>query len=141
MGINKLVAGIMGLSMLGYVGIAKIANAEEYNPKGFKTPDVKSARFIREKQKDIIDEIPGKETTLKVYKTKEGTYFNTLSIDGKLYGFYIDTDGKPPMEYTLADQKGDGVFRHKYIKEKWPMPDYLWFNLVSIKKVIYFNSF
>ncbi len=98
----------------------------EYNPDGWPVPDIKNAKFLGEKKKDIISEIPGKETNLQGYKTPEGTYFNVLSINGKTYGFYVDIDGKPPMEFSLIDQQGAEKFTHKYdIGEKLPVPSYL----------------
>ena len=111
---------VISLVCATHLGLARLASAEEINPKGWPIPDISSARFYKHKMVDAISEIPGAETRLGTYKSKGGTYFNTLEImiDGKwkLYGFYVDTDGKPPMEYTLIDGDGDGKFERKNIE-------------------------
>lgn len=123
---KKIAAFIGGVVIAANLAMAKPAQAEEYNPNGWPIPDIKSSRFIGQTKEDLISEIPGKETILRIYKTSEGTYFNSLSLKGKIYGFYVDTDGKPPMEYTILDREGDNIFRYKSSKERELItPDYL----------------
>lgn len=122
---RKVASLISGAALAASLGLAKVVKGEEYKADGWPTPNINTATFIEEKKKDIITDIPGAETTLRIYKTPQGTYFNTLSINGKLYGFYVDTDGKPPMEYTLIDQDGDGVYRYKSSNERPLTPHYL----------------
>ncbi len=92
---------------------------------GWIIPKVSSATHIGNMRKDLIDEIPGRETVVGVYRARDETYFNTLTANGRLYGFYVDTDGKPPMEYTLFDTDGDGDFEHKSSLENPETPKYL----------------
>ncbi len=99
--------------------------AAEIKPDGWPVPDVSGSRFLKERKTDIISEIPGRETVQKAYKTTEGTYFNTLEYNGHKYGFYVDVDGRSPMEYTLLDRDGDGCFEHKSSNESWGTPSYL----------------
>ena len=106
-------------------GSARVVGAAELKAAGWPIPDVASARFLKERQSDLISELPGAETRQTAYLTPAGTVFNTLHAKGRLYGFYVDTDGKPPMEYTLLDLNGDGVFEHKSSKENWATPSYL----------------
>ena len=99
----KVASLVSGISLIANLGLAKAVIAEEFNPNGWPTPDIASAKFIREVKEDIITEIPGKETLQTIYKTPEGTYFNSLSVKGRIYGFFVDTDGESPMEYMLID--------------------------------------
>lgn len=104
--------------------------AGEYREDGFATPNVNNARFDKSIIKDVLDILDiykGKETILKVYVNANGTFFNTLEYKGKLYGFFVDVDGKLPLEYALIDQNGDGIFRHKYgTYESWPDPPWMY---------------
>jgi hypothetical protein len=131
MAINQKVAAFFsGLALAGSLGLAKVVKAEEFNPNGWPIPDITRVEKGAVVIKNIIKTSPDEETIVRAYKTPQGTYFNTLSIikDGKeiIYGYYIDTDGKPPMEYTLIDHQGDGIFRHRYGgDEYWPIPRFL----------------
>ena len=101
-------------------------NAEEVNSDGWPLPDLADSVIITETTKDVLPNITGKETTLRVYRTSDVTVFNVLIYNGRVYAYYIDTDGKPPMEYSLVDLDGDGIFRHRYKPhETSPIPTYL----------------
>jgi len=114
MTINKKVAAVVsGIAIATTLGLAKLVKAEEFNSNGWPIPNISNAKFLGQKQKDIISEIPGKETLLKGYKSPDGTYFNTLEYNGRIYGFYVDTNGKMPMEYMLMDMEGNGNFDRK----------------------------
>lgn len=106
--------------------VAVRGTAAEINPEGWPVPDTRTAIHIGVVRKDIISEIPGPETSVGVYRAEDGTYFNTLTARGHHFGFYVDTDGKPPMEYQLLDLDGDGRFAIKLeTDEKGPTPGYL----------------
>lgn len=89
------------------------AKAAEIRPEGWPVPDVRTATFLKERRADLISELPGKETVQRAYRTADGTYFNTLSVGGRLYGYYVDTDGRAPMEYMLVDYDNDSKFEFK----------------------------
>ena len=128
---NTLNRVVVTLVLASQVGLPRLVNAEEIKPSGWPVPDVKgAAKFYGFKMKDIIDEVPGAETRLGMYKAKDGTRFNTLEVqvNGKwvLYGFYVDTDGKRPMEYVLIDRNGDGKFEVKdKTKGSGPTPQWV----------------
>ena len=100
-----------------YAAEQKVEEKTGYKKEGWEVPDVKSAKYLGSKQKDKISEIPGKETLLKGYKSKDGTYFNTLEYKGKIYGYQLDINGKAPMEYSLRDSNGDGKMDIKVIAQ------------------------
>lgn len=117
---------LAGTAALG-IGLGS-ANAAElefgYKAGGWPVPSMVGARHVGGKRKDLITGIPGKETVLDIYKAADGTYFNVLSIYGRegksrVYGYYVDTDGKPPMEYTLLDVNGNGRFESKVPHKGW----------------------
>lgn len=90
-----------------------VAKAMEVNPDGWPVPDVKSATLARTAQKDLIESVPGNETTIQVYRTATGTVFNVLSYNDRVYGYFVDTDGEPPIEYALMDPDGSGKYTNK----------------------------
>ncbi len=125
MTINRLLAGVMGGVMLGYIGLAKIANAEEYKAEGWKTPDVSSAEYVGNAHRDLTKRIRGKETEFEIYKNPDGSYFNKLKIKGNTFCYVVDTDGKLPMEYNLIDSEGDGLFELKTETDYKKIPEWV----------------
>lgn len=83
------------------------------NPQGWKFPNVVTAAKKSIKVSDRTPEIPGKETMLKGYLRGDGTGFQTYEIEGRIFGAEIDTDGKPPFEYSILDTDGDGKFESR----------------------------
>ena len=107
----------IGLALVGMALAASVAagqvKAAEINPNGWPVPDVANAKAFGCKMKDVISGIPGKETELCIYQAADGTYFNSLRIKDRIYGYYVDTNGAPPMEYVLFDDTGDRNFDYK----------------------------
>jgi hypothetical protein len=83
------------------------------NPQGWKFPNIVIAAKKSIKVSDRTPAIPGKETMLKGYQKGDGTFFQTYEIEGRVFGVEIDTDGKPPFEYSILDTDGDGKFETK----------------------------
>jgi hypothetical protein len=106
------VAGLLALA--AWLAPAAPARAEILiNPQGWKFPNIVTAAKESIKVSDRTPQIPGKETILKGYRKPDGTYFQTYEIEGRVFGVEIDTDGKPPFEYSLLDADGDGKFETK----------------------------
>lgn len=95
------------------IGLSGIARADEINPNGWPVPDIKKAKLLETHYIDNISEIPGKDTTVRDYRSPNGNYFATMSYRGKIYAIDVDTDGKAPWEYVLVDMDGDGRFELK----------------------------
>ncbi|MBI2657351.1 hypothetical protein HYX08_01505 [Candidatus Woesearchaeota archaeon] len=140
MTIDKRVAAFFSsLALASSLGFAKMAKAEEINPNGWPIPSIAGATLLETKtRRDIIEgvNIP---VIQRVYRTAQGTYFNTLSIttkngQEKIWAYYVDIDGKPPMEYGLVDIEGDGKFTHKYgTNERMTNPAYVSTEQISKK--------
>lgn len=106
-----------GVAILALSATSALARIE-INPAGWKFPNVITAakEMIRPSERTPL--IPGKETLLKGYRKPDGTHFMTYEIEGRVFGVQIDTDGKPPFEYSIMDTDGDGKFETKIIPEK-----------------------
>ena len=126
MSLDKKVLGFVGATFIAvHFLYAGVANAEEYKGEGWPVPDLTNAKFLGERKSDILKGILGKESLEKGYKVSNGNYVHILIYDEKYFGYYVDTNGNYPMEYTLLDENGDGIFRNKYSREEIPTPEYL----------------
>lgn len=111
------------------------AHAEEVNESGWFVPDVKAyglelPAFTTEK--DLVSRCPGREHVQTLwmvngfrfpdearakYGIKSGDDLVLVAVNtlqGKVSSMFIDTDLKYPMEITLVDPEGDGVFSDLY---------------------------
>lgn len=83
------------------------------NPQGWKFPNIITSAKEAIRVSDRTPLIPGKETILRGYRKMDGTFFMTFEVEGRIFGVQIDTDGKPPFEYSIMDTDGDGIFETK----------------------------
>jgi len=106
-------AGCAGLSLL--LILTGVAHAEiEINPQGWRFPSLITSAKEMIRVSDRTPLIAGKETILKGYRKMDGTHFMTFEIEGRVFGVLMDTDGKPPFEYSIMDTDGDGKFESKF---------------------------
>lgn len=108
---------LAGAIALGAAG-APISRADILlNPQGWKFPNIITSAKEIIRVSDRTPLIPGKETLLKGYRKMDGTRFMTYEIEGRVFGVQIDTDGKPPFEFSILDTDGDGKFETKIIEK------------------------
>jgi hypothetical protein len=88
------------------------------NPRGWKFPNILTSAKEAIRPVDRTPLIPGKETLLKGYRKGDGTGFMTYEIEGRVFGVEIDTNGKPPFEFSIMDTDGDRVFETKIQNKK-----------------------
>jgi hypothetical protein len=95
------------------------ARAEiKINPQGWRFPNIITASKEAIQVTDRTPIIPGKETVNRGYRKADGTAFMTYEIEGRVFGVEIDTDGKPPFEYSIMDTDGDGKFETMIVHGK-----------------------
>ena len=83
------------------------------NQHGWKFPNLITSAKEVIRVSDRTPLIPGKETMLRGYRKADGTRFMTYEIEGRVFGVEIDTNGKPPFEFSIMDADGDGKFETK----------------------------
>jgi hypothetical protein len=106
-------AGGAGLSLLLLLPVG--AGAEILiNPQGWMFPNIVTSAKEMIRVSDRTPLIAGKETLLKGYRKMDGTHFMTFEIEGRVFGVLVDTDGKPPFEFSIMDTDGDGKFETKF---------------------------
>ena len=111
--INRRRGTVIAGALIGLYAMAGTATAGEFKREGWTVPDPSTARFLKQRVLDAVEDIPGAETVHRSYRTSEGTYFATLDHQNRRYGYYVDTNGKPPMEFLILDYQGDGVFEYR----------------------------
>jgi hypothetical protein len=84
------------------------------NPQGWVFPNIVTSAKEMIRVSDRTPLIAGKETLLKGYRKMDGTHFMTFEIEGRVFGVLVDTDGKPPFEFSIMDTDGDGKFETKF---------------------------
>ncbi len=88
------------------------------HPTGWRFPNVHTADKEAVRVSDKTPLISGKETVRRGYRKRDGTYFQTYEIEGRVFGVEFDDNGKPPFEYSIMDSNGDGRFDSKIIHKK-----------------------
>lgn len=86
------------------------AAAREFNPQGWRKPDVFGARRYSDKTVDLDYNIPGEETRVEKFRTPKGGRIFRYSHAGNIFSYEVDHDLKEPMDYEIVDFDGDGVF-------------------------------
>jgi tetratricopeptide (TPR) repeat protein len=82
-----------------------------------KAPDISNLKMVFDKNINVNREKPDKESRLRIYNTNNGGRIQVLSVDDKIYSYGIDSDDKPPVDYVIIDNDGDGHFE-KVINSK-----------------------
>ena len=144
---RKLI-GIMGVLLLLGGLLSETALAGEYRAEGWPVIDLEVAAQVKGRimRKDLIEVCPGVDIEQELYvvntdnlspRVKEaygidlpkGTIImfikNSLIETGQTVGYYMDSNGVDPMDITIVDDKGDGVFRMKYGPEDFPIPQWI----------------
>ena len=124
MGIDKLMAGIMGLSMLGYVGLARVSYGESNNLKDYGIPSVEGLTPYKTKWLDKTKKIPGKETKIEFYKVND-KMVAFYKIADRTYAVGYDADNKKPLDLLLVDQNGNSQYQSYPVKKPFLAPEWI----------------
>lgn len=104
---------VVGVVLSACCAVPAILGEMLINETGWRFPNVVTAAKEAIRVSDRTPLIEGKETLLKGYRKADGTRFMTYEIEGRVFGVEIDTDGKPPFEYSILDTNGDGKYETK----------------------------
>ena len=122
-----------GIAFSTLASPSSLAYAFERDPKGYNhlIPDFKGLPPYNTLKADINEKLPGDETTVKLYKSREGYGVATLEINGIIYAIQVNPNGPqhPNKEknYTLLwVDKSSGLFTLSFkYDEKYGVPDWL----------------
>lgn len=115
--------------------------AGEYKKEGWPVPPTGKAirLYDDEGKKDLLDGCPGLDVYQEVWVVRVGDLspefrkayavklgddemisfnVNRLLKGRRIVSYYIDTDKKAPVDFTIVDTTGSGVFDTRYAAEK-----------------------
>jgi len=104
-----------------------VAEAKETNPQGYQVPDLTGLEVVGGKGKYLKSE---PKVYAEGFYTKDGGRVVRMSYDNgkekKVFAYGIDHDTKTPMDYTICDTDGDGLFETKYqLGEEYNIPEWV----------------
>ena len=82
---------------------------QEVNPEGWPVPDLRGLAPYSMTVKDV----GGIEKVVEKFYTPDGGNVARLSGNGKIFGYAVDSDREPPIDYLLLDPDGSGKFTQK----------------------------
>ena len=81
--------------------------------EGYSVPNLGRSQFLGWVRRDLTDRIPKEESLYKQYNDEWGFKFETITINGILFVFNMDLNGRFPYDVTLIDTDCDGIFETK----------------------------
>jgi hypothetical protein len=86
---------------------------QEVNRQGWPIPDLKGLLPYN----ITIRRVDGVEKIAEKFFTPDQGHVARLSGNGRIYGYAVDKDREPPIDYLLVDVEGFGVFTHRFGSE------------------------
>jgi outer membrane protein OmpA-like peptidoglycan-associated protein len=116
---------LAGLALCLGAVLASSSAAHEFRPTGWQLPDLYGAERVSEEMYNFDLRVPGNETRLEQFYTTDGGRVLRYSHRGHIFAYSVDNDRKGPMDFTLVDFNGSGLFEVKQSPyDEYPLP--LW---------------
>jgi hypothetical protein len=87
--------------------------SQEINEEGWPVPDLKGLIPYS----ITVKKVDGVEKIVERFYTPNGGHVARISGNGKIFGYAVDTDQKPPIDYLILDPDGYGKFTKKFSSE------------------------
>jgi hypothetical protein len=87
---------------------------QESNKEGWPIPDLKGLNPYS----ITIQNVDGVEKMVEKFNTPSGGHVARLNGNGKIFGYAVDRDQEPPIDYLLVDPDGFGKFTQKFKSEE-----------------------
>ncbi|ODS30524.1 MAG: hypothetical protein SCARUB_04362 [Candidatus Scalindua rubra] len=115
---KKIIALVAGIGFVGYIGLAKVvnaeSNAESKTLKEWGVPNVKGLNLNpRVEWVDCSDKLSGKETKLEWYLVNGeiiGIYSFNVKEEKLEFAVVYDKDMKDQLDFFFIDYEGKGIF-------------------------------
>jgi hypothetical protein len=73
-----------------------------------------------------VKKVDGVEKMIEKYYTPEGGHVARISGNGRIFGYAVDSNREPPIDYLLLDPDGSGKFTQKYRSEdSYKIPEWV----------------
>jgi hypothetical protein len=107
---------------LGILINPPLSFGQEDKKEGWPVPDLKDLTPYS----ITIQDVDGVEKIVEKFYTPSGGNVARLSGNGKVFGYAVDMDQEPPMDYLLIDPDGLGKFTQKFkSSESYYIPDWV----------------
>jgi hypothetical protein len=74
----------------------------------------------------IIQSVDGVEKIVEKFYTPNGGNVARLIGNGKIFGYAVDTNQEPPIDYLIIDPDGSGKFTQKFeSSESYTIPEWV----------------
>jgi hypothetical protein len=110
------------LWLIGCLALPIVSVGQEVNREGWPVPDLKGLipYSIQVKKVDGVEKI------IEKYYTPEGGHVARISGNGRIFGYAVDSNREPPIDYLLLDPDGSGKFTQKYRSEdSYKIPEWV----------------
>jgi len=110
------------LWLIGFLVLPSVSVGQEVNREGWPVPDLKGLipYSIQVKKVDGVEKI------IEKYYTPEGGHVARISGNGRIFGYAVDSNREPPIDYLLLDPDGSGKFTQKYRSEdSYKIPEWV----------------
>ena len=95
---------------------------QKINIEGWSIPDLRGLTPYSV----TIKEVSGVEKMIEKFYTPQGGHIARISGNGKVYGYAVDKDQDPPIDYLLLDLEGSGKFTLKLGPEdSYSLPEWI----------------
>ena len=101
------------LLCIGVLIFPVVSLSQEINPKGWPVPDLRGIIPYS----IIVNDVEGVEMIVEKFYPPSGGHVARLSGNGRVFGFAVDQDREPPLDYLLIDPDGSGKFTKKFRSE------------------------
>jgi len=86
---------------------------QEIHKEGWPIPDLRGLVPYS----ITIKKVDGVEKIVERFYTPSGGHVARISGNGKVFGYAVDTDQEPPIDYLILDPDGSGKFTQKFSSE------------------------
>jgi hypothetical protein len=99
-----------------------VSIGQEIKQEGWSIPDLKGLIPYS----ITIQDVDGVEKMVEKFHTPNGGRVARLSGNGKVFGYAVDMNQEPPIDYLLIDPEGSGKFTQKYkSEESYLIPEWI----------------
>lgn len=99
-----------------------VSKGQELNREGWTIPDLKG--LIPYSMQ--VKQVDGVEKVVEKFYTPDGGHVARISGNGKIFGYAVDSDREPPIDYLLVDPDGLGKFTQKFKSEdSYKIPEWV----------------
>lgn len=95
------------------MSIPMVSMGQEINREGWPIPDLRGLTPYSM----TIGYVDGVEKITEKFYTPGGGHVARVSGNGKIFGYAVDKDQEPPVDYLLIDPDGSGRFTQKFKSE------------------------